>query len=107
MGEEICGRLSTQAPTLLLRCLPSVPKNSKKLGWRKDRIRSEGEISAAASSLLTDGTYESSVLKGWIFTGSPENRVWSHTEVWILAVCKHRRELKYGLGFSETDSASF
>ena len=31
-------------------------KAEKELSWRKDKIRPEGEISAAASSLLTDGT---------------------------------------------------
>ena len=51
---------------------------------------------------------ESSVLKGWISTGSQENRVWSLTEVWILAacLCALRQTRRYGVGLKSKHSTT-
>lgn len=60
-------------------------------------IRPEGKISAATSSLLTDRTGENGVLKGWISERLPGKQGVDSAEVWILAGCARRQNLKYGV----------
>lgn len=67
---------------------------------------------AVASSLLTDRGAERSraacvcvcVELGWISTGSPENRVWSETEVRIQTAdcCQLRLQQRHGGGFQSS-----
>ncbi|KAG7482411.1 hypothetical protein JOB18_020637 [Solea senegalensis] len=76
--KHICGQKSENGAHFTTPRCERVEKRAEP----EKKIRVEGEICAVASSLLTGE--EQRVQLGWISTGSPENRVWSHTEVWIL-----------------------
>lgn len=66
MASSGDGRARTRSDSAAPEAAERV-KEAKDLGRGRDTIRAEGQtISAATSSLLTDRTAESGVLKGWI-----------------------------------------